>query len=53
MSYFYNQSRGYAQLAPVGGISNYELKSTTLPNKLVLVAAENESALSRVSVIFR
>ncbi|KAF7279735.1 hypothetical protein GWI33_006768 [Rhynchophorus ferrugineus] len=46
-------SRGYAQLAPIGGISNYELKSTTLPNKLVLVSAENESPLARVSVIFR
>ncbi|XP_030746532.1 cytochrome b-c1 complex subunit 2, mitochondrial [Sitophilus oryzae] len=46
-------ARGYSQVAPVNGIANYDLKTTTLTNKLVVVAAENESALTRISVTFR
>ncbi|XP_050294271.1 cytochrome b-c1 complex subunit 2, mitochondrial [Anthonomus grandis grandis] len=46
-------TRGYAQLAPVSGTTNYDLKINTLPNKLVVVSAENESPIARVSIIFR
>ncbi|KAL1517969.1 hypothetical protein ABEB36_001663 [Hypothenemus hampei] len=46
-------TRGYAQLAPIGGTTNYNLQINTLPNKLVVVAAENESPISQVSIVFR
>lgn len=46
-------TRGYSQLAPVSGISNYDLKVNALPNKLVVISAENESPIARVSIVFR
>lgn len=46
-------TRGYAQLAPVGGISNYEFKSAVLSNKLVVASADNESSIARISIVFR
>ncbi|XP_066148530.1 cytochrome b-c1 complex subunit 2, mitochondrial [Euwallacea fornicatus] len=45
--------KGYAQLSPVSRTANYDLKIDTLPNKLVVVAAENESPISRISIVFR
>ncbi|XP_060519616.1 cytochrome b-c1 complex subunit 2, mitochondrial [Cylas formicarius] len=46
-------ARGYTQLAPIGGVINYDLKSTVLPNRVVVVSGENDSAIARVSIIFR
>lgn len=46
-------ARGYAQVAPVSGTTNYDLNVSTLPNKLVIVSGENESPITRVSIIFR
>ncbi|CAG9824416.1 unnamed protein product [Phaedon cochleariae] len=46
-------NRGFAQLAPICGNPNYELKTNVLPSKLVVTSAENESNISRVSIVFR
>jgi len=49
-------TRGYSQCpqgVPVGGLVDYEIKSSVLPNKIVVAAAENESAISRISIVFR
>ncbi|CAH0546911.1 unnamed protein product [Brassicogethes aeneus] len=46
-------TRGYSKLAPVSGIPNYEVKTSTLPNKTVVVAADNDSQIARVSIILR
>ncbi|XP_018573227.1 cytochrome b-c1 complex subunit 2, mitochondrial [Anoplophora glabripennis] len=46
-------TRGYAQLAPVGGVSTCEFKNVVLSNKLVVASAENESSISRISIVFR
>ncbi|CAG9761659.1 unnamed protein product [Ceutorhynchus assimilis] len=46
-------TRGYAQLAPVSGSTNYQVNVKTLPNKLVVVSADNDSPLARVSIVFR
>lgn len=46
-------TRGYAQLAPVSGIPNYELKTTALSNKLVVSSADNESPIARISIVLR
>nr|AEE63101.1 unknown [Dendroctonus ponderosae] len=46
-------ARGYAQLSPVSDTTSYDVKTSLLPNKLVVVAAENESPISRVSIVFR
>ncbi|KAJ8915771.1 hypothetical protein NQ315_004583 [Exocentrus adspersus] len=45
--------RGYAQLAPLGGISSCELKTTVLPNKLVVASSESQSPITRISIVFR
>ncbi|KAI4471119.1 metalloprotease [Holotrichia oblita] len=42
-----------AQVAPVAGSTNYEVKTSVLPNKLVVAHAENDSPISRVSILFR
>ncbi|KAK9729865.1 Peptidase M16 inactive domain [Popillia japonica] len=42
-----------AQAAPVAGSTNYEVKTSVLPNKLVVAHAENDSPISRVSILFR
>ncbi|EFA00465.1 cytochrome b-c1 complex subunit 2, mitochondrial [Tribolium castaneum] len=48
-------TRGYASCppAPIGGIHDYEVKNTTLPNNLVVASAENECPISRISIVFR
>ncbi|KAH1003820.1 hypothetical protein HUJ04_003674 [Dendroctonus ponderosae] len=46
-------TRGYAQLSPVSGTTSYDVKTSLLSNKLVVVAAENESPIARVSIVFR
>ncbi|KAJ8941029.1 hypothetical protein NQ318_015505 [Aromia moschata] len=46
-------ARGYSQLAPISGIQNYEIKSSVLSNKLVVAAGDNESAITRISIVFR
>ncbi|KAJ8931136.1 hypothetical protein NQ314_015990 [Rhamnusium bicolor] len=46
-------SRGYAQLAPVSGNPNYDIKSTILPNKLAVASGDNESPITRISIVFR
>ncbi|KAF2896158.1 hypothetical protein ILUMI_10021 [Ignelater luminosus] len=53
--------RGYAAAAgcpaskgiPVNGQPDYEIKTTVLPNKVVVASAENEALISRVSILFR
>ncbi|KAG5879157.1 hypothetical protein JTB14_029959 [Gonioctena quinquepunctata] len=46
-------TRGLAQLSPVSGNPNYDVKTTILSNKLVVASADNESSLARISVIFK
>ncbi|KRT82905.1 Peptidase, partial [Oryctes borbonicus] len=47
-------ARAYAaQAAPVAGSTNYDVKTTVLSNKLVVASAENDSPISRVSILFR
>ncbi|XP_068906001.1 cytochrome b-c1 complex subunit 2, mitochondrial [Tenebrio molitor] len=48
-------ARGFATCAPapIGGTGDYEVKNTTLPNNLVVASAENESPISRISIVFR
>lgn len=49
------QARGYAAQAGVKVASrkNLEIETTTLPNKLVVASVESNSAISRVSILFR
>ncbi|XP_019870660.1 cytochrome b-c1 complex subunit 2, mitochondrial [Aethina tumida] len=46
-------ARSYSKLAPVSGKPCYEIRSTTLTNKTVVVSADNESAITRISIIVR
>ncbi|GJQ70817.1 putative metal ion binding protein [Trypoxylus dichotomus] len=47
-------ARAYAaQAAPVAGSTNYDVKTAVLSNKLVVASAENDSPISRVSILFR
>lgn len=47
-------TRGYsAQAVPISGIFSPDIKTTTLPNKVTVTAVENESAISRVSIMFK
>ncbi|XP_017779811.1 PREDICTED: cytochrome b-c1 complex subunit 2, mitochondrial [Nicrophorus vespilloides] len=47
------QSRGFCQAAPIGGIANYDVQTSILPNKTVVASGENGSAICRVSVVFK
>lgn len=42
-----------ASAATASGPTGYEVKTTVLPNKVVVASAENESPLARVSILFR
>jgi ubiquinol-cytochrome c reductase core subunit 2 len=48
-------ARGYAAQAgaKIASKKNYEVETTTLPNKLVVASVESNSPISRVSVLFR
>ncbi|CAH1099140.1 unnamed protein product [Psylliodes chrysocephalus] len=47
-------ARGYSVSAlPVSGNPNAEVKCTTLPNKVVVAAVDNNASLTRVSIVFR
>ncbi|RZC36189.1 cytochrome b-c1 complex subunit 2, mitochondrial, partial [Asbolus verrucosus] len=48
-------TRGLATCPPVpiGGLTEYEIKNTTLPNNLVVASANNESPISRISIVVR
>lgn len=39
--------------APVGGYSEYRVDTTVLSNKVIVASGENESLISRVSIVFR
>nr|XP_022901987.1 cytochrome b-c1 complex subunit 2, mitochondrial [Onthophagus taurus] len=46
--------RSYScQAVPIGGTTTYKVENSTLQNKLVVCSAENDSPLSRVSIVFR
>lgn len=51
----YFQARGYAAQAGAKTASkkNFEIETTTLPNKLVVASVDYNSPISRVSVLFR
>ncbi|XP_057672460.1 cytochrome b-c1 complex subunit 2, mitochondrial [Diorhabda carinulata] len=46
-------ARNYCQLVPVSGNPCAELKTCTLPNKLIVAAVDNDASLTRVSIVFR
>ncbi|XP_050514717.1 cytochrome b-c1 complex subunit 2, mitochondrial isoform X1 [Diabrotica virgifera virgifera] len=46
-------ARSYSQALPVSGNPSAELRTSTLPNKLVVAAVDNDASLTRVSIVFR
>lgn len=47
------QKRGYAAQACPSPAGKTEIKSATLPNKLVVATASSQIPVTRVSVVFR
>lgn len=48
-----NASACATPAAPVGGYSDYFIDKTILSNKIIVASAENDSLISRVSIVFR
>ncbi|KAJ3656854.1 hypothetical protein Zmor_015899 [Zophobas morio] len=38
---------------PLGGTTDYEIETTTLPNNLIVASGENGSIISRISIVYK